>query len=140
MTPFTKTIIVPAGAIDDNGHVNNIVYVSWMQDVATEHYRSIGGMELQGPGAGWVVREHRIRYLLPAFEGEEIEMRTWIADFRKVRSQRNYEFVRRNDSKLIATGETDWVFVDVATGRPRSVPPDLAAVFAPPGLNPSTSA
>lgn len=130
--PFIKNIIVPESAIDENGHVNNIVYVSWMQEVATEHYRSIGGMELQGANASWVVREHRIQYLLPVFKGEEIEMRTWISDLRKVRSRRSYEFVRRNDSKVVATGETDWVFVDTETGRPRTVPPELAAAFSNP--------
>jgi len=73
---YTKTINIPQSSIDENGHVNNVTYVQWMQDIAVEHYSSIGGIEAQGPDATWVVREHKIEYLLPAFAGEEIEIRT----------------------------------------------------------------
>lgn len=72
---YSKTIAIPLSAIDENGHVNNVVYVQWMQDIAIEHYASIGGIEAQGPDATWVVREHKVEYLLPAFEGEQIEIR-----------------------------------------------------------------
>jgi len=75
-TIYSKTILIPPAAIDENGHVNNVVYVQWMQDLAVEHYASIGGIEAQGPDATWVVRTHSIEYFLPAFEGEEIEART----------------------------------------------------------------
>ena len=44
---YSKTITVPHNAIDENGHVNNVVYVQWMQDIAVEHYSSIGGIEAQ---------------------------------------------------------------------------------------------
>ena len=57
---YTKTIIIPESAIDENGHVNNVTYVKWMQDTAVEHYASIGGIEAQGPNATWVVREHKV--------------------------------------------------------------------------------
>ncbi|HSM71304.1 MAG TPA: hypothetical protein VK851_07155 [Anaerolineales bacterium] len=46
---YTKTIVIPKEAIDKNGHVNNVSYVQWMQDIAVEHYASIGGVEAQGP-------------------------------------------------------------------------------------------
>ena len=72
---YSKTITVPSAVIDGNVHVNNVVYVQWMQDIAVEHYASIGGIEAQGPDATWVVREHRVEYLLPAFAGEQIEIR-----------------------------------------------------------------
>lgn len=118
---YTKTIAIPDSAIDKNGHVNNVVYVQWMQDIAVEHYASIGGVEAQGIDATWVVYEHRIEYLLPAFEGEEIEIRTWVENIRKVRSLRKYEFLRKADGKTLVRGETDWVFVDVKTGSPQAV-------------------
>ena len=79
---YIRTFTVPADAIDENGHVNNVAYVQWMQDVAVEHYSSIGGVIAQGPNATWVVREHRIEYLLPAFADEEIEIQTWVEDIR----------------------------------------------------------
>jgi acyl-CoA thioester hydrolase len=126
---YTKVLTVPQTAIDENGHVNNVTYVQWMQDIAVEHYASIGGIEAQGPDATWVVREHKIEYLLPAFVNEEIEIRTWVENIRRVRSLRKYEFVRKADGKTLVKGETDWVFLDVKTGSPRAVPDEVVKVF-----------
>jgi acyl-CoA thioester hydrolase len=127
---YSKSFVMPLSVIDDNGHVNNVAYVQWMQDIAVEHYASIGGVEAQGQGASWVIREHRIEYLLPAFAGEEIEIRTWVENIRRVRSLRKYEFVRKTDGKLLVRGETDWVFVDVKSGRPLPIPEEVAKVFS----------
>lgn len=126
---YIKVITIAQSAIDENGHVNNVTYVQWMQDIAVEHYASIGGIEAQGPEATWVVREHKVEYLLPAFAGEEIEVRTWVENIRRVRSLRKYEFVRQADGKTLVKGETDWVFVDVNTGIPRAVPEAVVSVF-----------
>jgi acyl-CoA thioester hydrolase len=126
---YAKTITIPQNAIDENGHVNNVVYVQWMQDIAVEHYASLGGIEAQGSDSTWVVRQHSIEYLLPAFEGEEIEIRTWVENIRKVRSLRKYEFVRKSDGKVLVKGETDWVFVDVKTGNPKMIPGEVEKVF-----------
>lgn len=126
---YSKPFLVPKTAIDENGHVNNVAYVQWMQEIAVEHYASIGGVEAQGPDATWVIREHRIEYLLPAFAGEEIEIRTWVENLRRVRSLRKYEFVRKSDGKTLVKGETDWVFVNAKTGRPLPIPEKVSHVF-----------
>ena len=97
--------------------------------ITVEHYTAIGGIEAQGPDATWVVREHKVEYLLPAFAGEEIEIRTWVENIRRVRSLRKYEFVRKADGKTLVKGETDWVFVDVNTGSPHAVPEEVIQVF-----------
>ena len=128
---YSKTITIPKSAVDENGHVNNVTYVQWMQDIAVEHYASIGGVSAQGPDATWVVREHKIEYFMPAFENEEIEIKTWVEDIRRVRSLRKYEFVRKNDGKVIVKGETDWVFVDSKTGRPLAIPQEVENIFKP---------
>jgi acyl-CoA thioester hydrolase len=127
---YTKSIFVPSSAIDENGHVNNVAYVQWMQDIAVEHYSSIGGIAAQGEHATWVVREHRVEYLLPAFENEEVEIRTWVENIRRVRSLRKYEFIRKSDGKILVKGETDWVFVDVKTGKPVAIPEEVSKVFS----------
>ena len=127
---YTKALIISPTAIDENGHVNNVTYVQWMQDIAVEHYTAIGGIEAQGPDATWVVREHKIEYLLPAFVNEEIEIRTWVENIRRVRSLRKYEFIRKADGKTLVKGETDWVFLDVKTGSPRAVPEEVVKIFA----------
>ena len=126
---YSKTITIPSSAIDENGHVNNVVYVQWMQDIAIEHYASIGGVEAQGPDATWVIRKHNIEYFLPAFEGEEIEVRTWVEDLRKVRSLRMYEFVRKSDGKNLVKGESDWVFMDMKTGSLKAIPERIKKIF-----------
>jgi len=97
-----------------------------------EHYASIGGIEAQRLESTWVIREHKIEYFLPAFEGEVIEVRTWVENIRRVRSLRKYEFVRKSDNKVLVKGETDWVFVDVKTGRPQAVPEEVIRVFQNP--------
>jgi acyl-CoA thioester hydrolase len=126
---YKKTITIPQTAIDENGHVNNVTYVQWMQDIAVEHYASIDGIQAQGSDATWVVRSHRIEYFLPAFVGEEIEIRTWVENIQRVRSLRKYEFVRKDDGKTLIKGETDWVFVDVKSGRPLAIPQEVVDVF-----------
>ena len=126
---YSKTLLIPSSSIDENGHVNNVAYVQWMQDIAVEHYSSIGGAIAQGPDATWVVREHRIEYLLPAFADEEVEVKTWVENIRRVRSLRKYEFVRKSDGRVLVKGETDWVFVDTKTGMPRAIPEEVSRVF-----------
>ena len=126
---YSRTFTIPADAIDENSHVNNVAYVQWMQDIAVEHYASIGGIQAQGNDSTWFVREHRIEYLLPAFAGEEIEIRTWVENVRRVRSSRKYEFIRKTDGKVLVRGETDWVFVDTKTGRPIPIPEKMSKVF-----------
>lgn len=125
---FRFTFTVPKSAIDEYGHVNNVIYVQWMQDAATRHPQAIPEF-VQPENTGWFAREHRIEYLLPAFEGDELEVRTWVADMKRVRAQRKYDFTRKSDGKLIAKGETHWIYVDLTTGRPIPIPEEMALLF-----------
>jgi acyl-CoA thioester hydrolase len=128
---FRHEFIVPEQVVDRNGHVNNVTYVQWMQDVAIRHSEHTGGTRAAAAaGATWVVRSHRIEYLRPAFAGDRIVALTWVADFRRVRSLRRYRFLRSSDKAELAEGETDWVLVDAATGRPRAIPSEVMQCFA----------
>jgi len=121
---------VPTEAVDENGHVNNVTYVQWMQDAAVRHYEAMGGRQLTlNLGATWVVRSHTIEYLSPAFAGERIKVLTWVVNMRRVRSVRRYRFIRVEDEQTLVRGETNWVFVDVKTGRPRAVPQEVTGLF-----------
>jgi acyl-CoA thioester hydrolase len=123
-------IIVSAEAIDANGHANNIEFVRWMQEAAVAHADAAGCTAATlAAGATWVVRSHQIEYLRPAFNDDRIDVRTWVADFRRAFSRRKYEFLRQSDQTVLARGETNWVFVDVSTGRPRSIPANIASMF-----------
>ena len=127
---YRYDVTVPASAIDENGHLNNVTYVQWMQDAAIAHSNhTTCTQKTNAVGATWVVRAHRVEYLKPAFEGEQIVVLTWVANIRKVRSQRKYSFFRPTDQTILATGETDWVFVSAQTGKPLSIPPTVATAF-----------
>lgn len=127
---YRHEFTVPPAAVDGNGHVNNVEYVRWMQDTAVAHSTGVGCTRAtQEIGATWVARSHHIEYLRPAFAGDRILALTWVCNFRKVRSTRKYKFLRRSDNAILAEGETDWVFVDAATGRPRSIPETIASLF-----------
>lgn len=127
---YIHSIEVPASAMDANGHANNVEFVRWMQEAAVAHADAAGcTAATTAAGATWVARSHQIEYLRPAFPGDKIEVQTWVADFRRAFSLRKYEFVRPSDQMLLARGETDWVFVDTSTGRPKSIPPPIAAIF-----------
>ena len=127
---FYYRITVPESAIDQNGHVNNVAYVQWMQDVAIAHSTSTGGTDAAVQAGGtWVARSHHVEYLNPAFLGEEIEVQTAIINMRRVRSVRRYRFTRLADNTVLARGETDWVFLNLHTGRPGSVPATVQQCF-----------
>ena len=127
---FRYDFTVPEEAVDDNGHVNNVVFVQWMQDAALRHSGAVGCTgATREDGATWVVRSHRVEYVVPAYAGEGITVETWVSSFRKVRSLRKYRFLRSADGTPLARGETDWVYVDVRSGRPRAVPGRVSGLF-----------
>lgn len=128
---FTRRFVVPAEAIDAQRHVNNLAYLQWMQDAAIEHSAALGWpMERYvRTGGGWVARSHFIEYLRPAFEGEALALHTWITSARGRSAVRRYVVVREADGAVLARAETNWVFVDLATGRPAPIPEELAADF-----------
>src|SRR5664279_4720639 len=102
---YRYEIVVPAGVVDRNRHVNNVAYVQCMQDAAIQHSAATGCTRMtEAIGATWVARMHRIEYLSPAFAGEAIAVLTWVADFRKVRSLRRYQFIRAVDQKVLVLG------------------------------------
>jgi len=124
---FSREIVVAASDIDVQGHVNNLRYLQWMQDVAVAH-STAQGWPLEryvAEGMGWVVRSHTITYKRPAFLDEVLTACTWIAGFSPRSSPRRYLFWRAADKCVLAEAETIWVFVDLKTGRPTKVPDAL---------------
>jgi len=123
---------VPVEAEDQNGHVNNVEYLRWMQDAAMKHSETVGCTQAtEAAGATWVVRTHKIEYFKPAYAGDRIVVETWVADFRRVQSLRKYKILRLSDMVLLAEGETNWVFVDAQKGSLRSIPEEVRATFEP---------
>jgi acyl-CoA thioester hydrolase len=117
--------------IDSNGHANNVAYVEWMQRAAVAHSAALGwpGERYRRLGSGWVARSHTITYFRPAFAGEQIVVRTWVADMKKATSTRRYRIVREADGQLLAEAETHWAYIDYATGRPTRIAREVMDSF-----------
>ena len=121
--------VLPAD-IDGQNHVNNAVYLRWIQDVATAHWQSLASAEAQA-AIGWVVLRHEIDYRSPASLGDEILLRTWVGKASRLKFERFTEIRRKIDNKqLLAEARTLWVPVDVRTGKPMRVSAELRAQFS----------
>ena len=131
MKKYIYTFTVNKDVIDFNGHVNNVTYLSWMIEAATRHSASVGfGYEqCLEYGGTWVAKSHNIEYKKPAFENDELEMKTWIEDIGKILSTRCYELIRVSDGALICEGKTEWVFVDSKRMRPMKIPVEIVQGF-----------
>ncbi len=122
---------------DAYGHVNNASYLRYMQEAAFGASAAVGYdvKRYDELGQYWLVRETEIEYFKPLVYGDEFELKTWVADFRRVRSRRSYEFHKPGSDELIARGMTDWVYLDRVTQRPTAVPPEMVQAFLPEGEN-----
>jgi acyl-CoA thioester hydrolase len=116
--------------IDELGHAGNTQYVRWMQEAAVAHSSANGWPpeRYQAYGSVWMVRSHQITYLKPAFEGDDIIIKTWVENMRRVTSLRIYE-IRGEEGTILARAETDWVFVNVTRQMPTRIPPEVADCF-----------
>ena len=128
MTPFEKRITATADDIDELGHVNNAVWVRWIQDMATAHWYAVAPAE-HVDAYIWVVIRHEIDYLRAVLPGETVTGRTWVGEAPKgARFDRHVEFTGA-DGKPRVRAKTTWAIIDKATGRPLRVPPEVAAPF-----------
>lgn len=120
---------VQPGDIDGLNHVNNTVYLRWVQDVATAHWESLASPEAQAAIA-WVVVRHEIDYKTAANLGDEILLRTWVGEASRLKFERFTEIRRKTDQQLLSQARTVWVPIDWKTGRPTRVPADVRARFS----------
>jgi acyl-CoA thioester hydrolase len=126
---FESVLSVVAGDIDEQNHVNNTVYVRWVQDVATAHWRALASVEIQN-AIGWVVLRHEIDYKAPASVGEEIVLRTWVGKASRLTFERFTEILRKRDRQLLAKARTLWCPINAQTGRPSRVPVEIRNKFS----------
>ena len=127
---FDLTFTAAPGHIDELGHVNNAVWVQWVQQVAVAHWESLAN-PAHKDAYFWVVVRHEIDYLRPAFEGDRVTARTWVGEAPKgARFDRFVEFTGA-DGKSCVRAHTVWAIVDRASQRPIRVPPAVVAPFLP---------
>lgn len=123
-----KVRVVPED-IDEQNHVNNLVYVRWVQEVATAHWQAIASFEAQR-AFGWVVLRHEIDFKAPALLGDEIELWTRVGKATRLTFERFTEIRRERDGQLLSRARTLWCPVDPATGRPTRVPVEVRSQFS----------
>src|SRR5256885_7605498 len=123
------TTPVSARDIDEQNHVNNAVYLRWVQDVATAHWKSLASTEAQA-AIGWVVLRHEIDYKMPASLGDEVTLRTWVGEASRLKFERFTEIRRQTDSQVLAHARTVWVPIDTRTGKPTRVSAEVRAQFS----------
>jgi acyl-CoA thioester hydrolase len=117
---FTLPLRVQESDLDAMNHVNNVVYLRWVQEVAAAHWFAAATPEQQA-GLVWVVMRHEIDYLRPALLGEELVARTWVGELTGARFTRHVEIWRPQDNQLLARARSVWVALDARAGRPRRV-------------------
>ncbi len=126
---FELAVPVLPEDIDELGHVNNTVYLRWVQDAATAHWRAIAAAEAQAQ-ISWVVLRHEIDYKTAALKDDLIRLRTWVGTASRLTFERHTEIRRESDRELLAQARTLWCPVNSTTGRPTRVPAEVRAQFS----------
>jgi len=127
--PFELSLTIESGDIDLLGHVNNVVYLRWVQEAAFAHWRTLAGPADQ-QALVWVVVRHEIDYLRPARPGDGILARTWVGAALGRNFERHTEIRRVRGRKLLARARTLWCPLDRSTGRPTEPSTVVRAAFS----------
>lgn len=128
----TTTFKVRHYECDPFGHLNHANYLRYMEEAAFNASAAVGYAKERYEGMGylWLARETEIEYLKPLFYGDVVQVKTWVGDFRRVRSIRRYEFRVAGSDELCARASTDWVYINRDTLRPSAVPQEMVAAFS----------
>ncbi|MER0440997.1 thioesterase family protein [Emticicia sp. W12TSBA100-4] len=124
---FYLPITVAPDDIDELNHVNNIVYLRYVQDAAIGHWKTVP-QEIASQII-WMARRHEIDYLKQAFLGEELVAKTWVDDFVGVKSIRHCEIMRGDE--VLARSVTHWISLDAQTLRPKRITEEIVKQFFP---------
>lgn len=126
--PHVMPLTVDASQIDEFQHVNNAVYVQWMEDCAWQHSAALGldFARYQALDRGMAVLRHEIDYLAAAFEGDELLLGTWLVrPQQRLKMQRFFQLMRPLDGALLLRARTTFVCMQLTTGQPRRMPEEL---------------
>ena len=124
---FKLSFQVSHGDIDELNHVNNVVYLEWVQKISYAHWNT-APEELRSQ-CKWVVLRHEIDYHSPALPEDYVEALTWIEAPVGARQRRNVVIQRNRDGKVLAVANTTWCLLDPATNRPKKIGEEISAVL-----------
>ena len=132
--PYTVKVKILPEEIDQLGHANNRVYLNWIMKAAYTHSESLGLSvdDYLNIGVAMVAKRHELNYIAATFVNDELIIGTWIAtNDNRFNSQRNYQIIRLSDDKTILRAETDWVSVNIQTGKPQRMPEEFIQCYKP---------
>ena len=137
-TRHSHRIVVRPEDIDELEHVNNTVYLRYIESVVVAHAARVGMTfpVLKAIGVIPVVHQHLIKYHRSAVLGDELEVSTQITAFKGFRASRHNEVRRASDDALLVECNTSWIWIDAARGRPKAVPLPIQEAFGVVGLEP----
>lgn len=124
-TPFVIDLTVMAEDIDGLGHANNAVYVSWLERCAWRHSQRLG-LDLtvyRNLDRAMAVVRHEVDYLAAAYEGDELQLATWIVDWdQRLRMTRRFQLRRASDGVTLLRAQTTFVCIELSSGKPKRMP------------------
>jgi len=133
-SPFIIKARVHANDIDSYGHVNNSVYMRWMDDCARAHSKAVGiDCDLASEfGFGMAVRHSDITYLAAAYEGEELLIGNWVGQSDgRIRISREFEIFRVDDQQRLLQATLTYVCINISTGKPARLPDEFKNTYCP---------
>ena len=129
MKIFKKKIVVSKKHLDDLNHVNNIVYIHWILDIAKRHWESLVSSQTL-ENYYWVLLDHNIKYLRPALLKDKIKIKTFVEKTAGVKSSRVVEIYNDNSEKLLVSSITNWCLISSKTNKPCRIPKEIVEVFS----------
>lgn len=134
LSPHVAEYTIQPEHIDHMGHVNNAVYLTFLEDTAWSHTRALGlsWQDYKNLDAGCVVRHHALDYLAAAYESERVQVGTWITgNDHRLRLWRGYQIRRVGDGKTLLRASTEFVCVRLSNERPRRMPQAFIEAYQP---------
>ena len=128
MKTFEQTVTVTKEDLDELNHVNNVVYLQWIQDVAKAHWLTIAPKALTEKYI-WMVLRHEIDYRSQAFLDDTLQLKTWVNWSEGVKSERAVEISNLSTGKIIIQSKTTWCLLDASSKRPHRIEKDITEIF-----------
>jgi len=125
---FEYRITVTGSDIDELDHVNNIVYLRWVQEAASAHWAQLSNDAINQKYV-WVVMRHEIDYLQPAWQGNELMAYTWVGKNEGAKSERYTQLYNTVTGKKLAEAVTTWCLLDASSKRPKRIEADILSLF-----------
>jgi len=130
---YEKQIVIKEDYIDMNKHVNNVIFLQLMQDVAIEH-SDINGFTVEKYSTlktSWIAKKHCINYLKPVLFNDKIMIRTWIKSISRFSAIRKYEFINIKDNCKVCEAESTWIYINQKNGKPCKIDENMKKSFSP---------